>query len=98
GKYTKDTVFEDGDLRLKKPDFQGEQFLHNLQKVDQLRELAAKKEVDIAQVVLSWYLHCDEIDVIIPGAKNGAQVKGNRQANDLFLTEDEFLFIDDLFR
>lgn len=97
GKYTKDTTFEEGDLRLKKPEFKGDAFLKNVEKVEKLRNIAEEKGVDIAQVVLSWYLHCDEIDVVIPGAKRSEQVVENLRANELFLTEDEFLFIDELF-
>lgn len=40
GKYAKDTVFPEGDLRTRKSHFQGDAYIQNLQKVEQLRDIA----------------------------------------------------------
>ena len=67
GKYNKDTTFEDS--RSKKPQFQGDAFISNLEKVDRVRDIASSKGVEVSDVVLAWYLQQPAIDVLIPGAK-----------------------------
>ena len=54
GKYNKDTTFNDS--RSKKPHFQGEDFVRNLEKVERVRKIAAIKGVEVSDVVLAWYL------------------------------------------
>ncbi|WP_243298947.1 aldo/keto reductase [Bacillus litorisediminis] len=95
GKYTKDTVFND--LRARNPHFQGEAFVRNLEKVDQLRPIAEAKNTDVAHVVLAWYLTRDSIDALIPGAKKPEQVLSNLKTLEVQLTQAEIDEIDRLF-
>jgi myo-inositol catabolism protein IolS len=95
GNYNKNTTFEDG--RLKNPMFLGEEFLHNLQKVEQVREIANAKHADVAHVVLAWYLTRDSIDAIIPGAKKPEQVINNLPTLEVRLTQTEIDKIDSIF-
>jgi len=97
GKYTKDTTFAEGDLRLQKPDFQGDKWESNLEKVAQLREIANAKGTEVAHLVLAWYLTRSEINVVIPGAKRADQVISNMKAADIELKESEINVIDSLF-
>src|SRR5690625_522375 len=97
GKYTKDTTFAEGDLRLQKPDFQGDKWESNLEKVAQLREIADAKGTEVAHLVLAWYLTRNEINVVIPGAKRADQVVSNMKAADIKLEENEISVIDGLF-
>lgn len=96
GKYTKDMVFHD--LRAKKPHFQGEAFIRNLEKVEQLRPIAEAKNAEVAHVVLAWYLAQAGIDAIIPGAKKPEQVLSNLKTLDVQLTEDEIVRIGEIFQ
>jgi myo-inositol catabolism protein IolS len=96
GKYTKDTKFDD--LRAKNPLFQGEEFVRNLEKVEELREVAEAKNAEVAHVVLAWYLTRESIDVLIPGAKQPEQVKNTLQTLDVQLTTDEIEKIDQIFK
>lgn len=96
GKYTKDMVFND--LRAKKPHFQGEAFIRNLEKVEQLRPIAEAKNAEVAHVVLAWYLAQAGIDAIIPGAKKPEQVLSNLKTLDVQLTEDEIVRIGEIFQ
>ena len=96
GKYTKDTKFDD--LRAKDPLFQGEEFVRNLEKVEQLREIAQAKNAEVAHVVLAWYLTRDSIDVLIPGAKQPDQVKNTLQTLEVQLTTNEIEKIDQIFK
>ncbi|SHF71381.1 aldo/keto reductase [Ornithinibacillus halophilus] len=95
GKYTKDTVFND--FRKNMPHLQGEEFKTNLLKLERLREIAASKQVDVAHIVLAWYLTRDVIDTVIPGAKKPDQVLNNLKANYVKLTDDEIHAIEEVF-
>lgn len=95
GKYTRDTTFDDG--RAKKPMFQGDQFLQNLEKVDKLREIAQSKNVEVAHLVLAWYLEQPAIDVLIPGAKKPKQVISNLKTLEVKLSETDVKAISQIF-
>lgn len=95
GKYTENTKFND--LRAKNPEFQGDKYLENLKKVDQLRMIADNHRVDVVHVVLAYYLTKPSLDVIIPGAKRPNQVVDNLITLDFKLTEDEIKKIEQLF-
>lgn len=95
GKYTKDMTFDD--LRARLPYFQGENYVKNLEKVEKIKEIAANKNVEVAQVVLAWYLTRDDITAIIPGAKRPEQVLTNIQALDVRLSDEEIRLIDEIF-
>jgi myo-inositol catabolism protein IolS len=96
GRYNKDTKFDD--IRAKDPLFQGEEFIRNLEKVEQIRKIASSKQADVAHVVLAWYLTRDSIDVLIPGAKKPEQVLNNLKTLDVQLTPEETRQIDIIFQ
>ncbi|MFC7391611.1 aldo/keto reductase [Scopulibacillus cellulosilyticus] len=96
GKYDKNAVFND--LRKDLPYFQKEVFAQNLEKVDQLRQIAEAKNAEAAHVVLAWYLTRDSIDVLIPGAKRAEQVLNNLKTLDVHLTDQEIKEIDRIFQ
>lgn len=95
GKYDENTTFDD--LRASKPDFQGEQFKENLKKVNKLRDISKEHNVDVAHIVLAYYLTKPSLDVIIPGAKRNEQVIDNLKTLDVQLTEDNIKQIESLF-
>ena len=45
------------------PHLQGEEFVRDLEKVEQLREIANAKQVEVAHIVLAWYLTLDDSSV-----------------------------------
>ncbi|WP_066191095.1 aldo/keto reductase [Gracilibacillus timonensis] len=97
GKYDVSTTFPEGDLRNNQAHFQGQAFRDNLAKVEQLREIANQKQIQVAHLVLAWYLAHDAIDVIIPGAKNGAQVQSNLHTLDVSISDVQFNKISHIF-
>jgi myo-inositol catabolism protein IolS len=97
GKYDKYTTFPEGDLRSSMPHFQGDAFIQNLKKVEQLRTIANQKGVEIPHLVLAWYLAHEAIDTIIPGAKNGEQMISNLKTLKVDISKQEFNEIDELF-
>lgn len=96
GKYTKESTFND--LRQRLPYFQEDVFAQNVEKVEQVRSIANKKGVDVAHVVLAWYLTQEAVTAVIPGAKNSEQVLNNLKTLDVQLTNDEILTINQLFK
>ncbi|WFR61926.1 aldo/keto reductase [Paenibacillus amylolyticus] len=96
GKYNRNTTFQDG--RAKNPLFTGEAFIKNLDKVEQLRSIAQSKDVEVAHLVLAWYLTQPSIDALIPGAKRPEQVINNLQTLNVELTAEEIAVVDQIFR
>lgn len=95
GKYDENTKFDD--LRANLPFYQEDTFKENLAKVDQLKSLAEKYGEDVAQIVLAFYFTRPSLDVIIPGAKKGEQIKANMRAAEIDLDPEDIEFIDELF-
>ncbi|QDI92434.1 aldo/keto reductase [Salicibibacter halophilus] len=95
GKYNENDTFSD--VRAKRPSFKGENFKHNLEKVDRLRDIASEKDAEIAHVVLAWYFSRPSLDAIIPGAKRPEQVMNNLKVADVQLTNHEIEHIDKIF-
>ncbi|QFK70250.1 aldo/keto reductase [Pradoshia sp. D12] len=95
GKFTKHSTFNDG--RSRNPLFQAELFKQNLEKVEQLRKISKAKDVEIAHLVLAWYLAQDSIDVVIPGAKQPEQVVDNLKTLEVMLSREEIQQISSIF-
>lgn len=54
GKYNGNETFPEGDLRGGQEDFQGDKFQDNVQKVNQLKEIAEVKNTSVANIVLRF--------------------------------------------
>jgi aryl-alcohol dehydrogenase-like predicted oxidoreductase len=78
------------DFRRRSPRFQGSNFTNNLQMVDQVREIAAGKDVTPSQLALAWVLARGPEVVPIPGTKRRSYLAENIGALDIVLTPDEF--------
>lgn len=96
GKYKPEDTFDD--IRKDDPLFQGESFARSLAKVERIRPIAESKGVEIAHLVLAWYLSVPSIDALIPGAKRPEQVSSNLQTLKVQLTPGETGEIDAIFR
>lgn len=95
GKHTKESTFTD--FRAKLPHFGREQFTRNLEKVDRLKPIAVRHEVDVANIVLAWYLQQQAVTAVIPGAKNSTQLNANCKTLDVRLSEQEVQEIAGIF-
>ncbi|MDN3016402.1 aldo/keto reductase [Paenibacillus sp. BSR1-1] len=95
GKYDKTT--EISEKNQKRPNFQGERYQKNLEKIEQVRQIALEKGVEVSHVILAWYLTREAIDVIIPGAKRAEQVLHNLKTLEVQLTAEEIQAIDRIF-
>lgn len=96
GKYKQGDTFSD--IRANNPLFQGENFTKNLQKVEQVRQIAEAKGAQVAHLVLAWYLTVPSIDALIPGAKRPEQIVSNLETLKVQLTPEEIKAIDSIFK
>lgn len=77
----------DDDFRKSIPRFQGEQFYKNLELVEAIRQLAAKKGVTSSQLALAWTI--SKGFVPIPGTKRVKYVEENIAATGILLDPEE---------
>jgi aryl-alcohol dehydrogenase-like predicted oxidoreductase len=75
------------DYRRHSPRFQGENFDKNLELVDVIEDLAARKGVTAAQLGLAWVLAQGEDVVPIPGTKRRSRLEENVGAVQVALSE-----------
>ena len=94
GTMTPDTEFEPDDWRRSlmafgQPLFKGETFLQNLEKVDELKEIATADARTVAQLALAWVLSNPVISVALVGARRPAEIDENVEASEWVMTEEE---------
>jgi aryl-alcohol dehydrogenase-like predicted oxidoreductase len=89
--------FAPDDYRRHSPRFQGENFEHNLELVEFIREMAEEKSCAPAQIALAWVLARGRDIVPIPGTKRRKYLDENLQAMDVRLSEDELERIEAKF-
>ncbi len=94
GAITKPTDLEADDWRHTNPRFQSENFVKNLRIVDNLRQLAAKKDLTLSQLALAWVLAQGDHIVPIPGTKHRKYLEENMSAVDVTLTANDLAAID----
>jgi aryl-alcohol dehydrogenase-like predicted oxidoreductase len=91
GRYTKETEFAASDHRSYNRDgqhfnvgetFAGLPFEKGVELAEALRSMAPE-EISLTQMALRWILDFDAVSVVIPGARNRAQVRANITASEL---------------
>ncbi len=92
--------FEDlpaDDYRRSSPRFQGENFQKNLDLVQKVKELAAKKRCKASQLALAW-VHAQGDDIFpIPGTKRRTYLEENVAALEMKLTADDLRELNQAF-
>jgi aryl-alcohol dehydrogenase-like predicted oxidoreductase len=81
--------FGAGDWRLDVARFSEENFHKNLELVDLISQIAAKKGVTPGQLSLAWILAQGDDFIPIPGTKKIKYLEENVKAVDVRLTKDE---------
>lgn len=89
GQYRSPHDFEEGDFRKIAPRFSKENFPKNLKLVDQLTELAKKKNCTPGQLTLAWLMAQGEDIIPIPGTKKVKYLEENVGALQVKLTKEE---------
>jgi aryl-alcohol dehydrogenase-like predicted oxidoreductase len=89
GAFQKPNDFAPDDFRAHSPRFQGENFKHNLELVNKIKEIAIEKNCTPAQLALAWLLAQEESIIPIPGTKKRDRVTENAQAVEIELSNEE---------
>ena len=84
----------DNDWRRSMPRFEQENFRRNIELVEKIKELAAKRGCSPAQLALAWLLAQGDDIVPIPGTKRRKYLEENIGALDVDLTPEELAEID----
>ncbi len=82
------------DWRRTNPRFQEENFKKNLEVVEEVKKLSAKKGVTPSQLALAWVLQ--KGFAAIPGTKRRKYVQENAAAADIELSQEELSVIDSI--
>jgi aryl-alcohol dehydrogenase-like predicted oxidoreductase len=97
GRFSSPEELADDDFRRNHPRMTGENFEHNRELADRVRELADEKDCTPAQLALAWVLSRGEDVVPIPGTKRREYLEQNAAAADVELAEDDLRELDEAF-
>jgi aryl-alcohol dehydrogenase-like predicted oxidoreductase len=89
GRYRSIDDLEANDWRRNNPRFQGDNFQKNLDIVERVKRVAARKRCTPAQLALAWLLTQGTDIVPIPGSKRRERLEENAAAVDIHLTRDD---------
>ena len=94
GQFQSPDDFAADDYRRNSPRFQGENFYKNLELVQQLKDLAHKKNCTASQLALAWVLAQGDDLAPIPGTKRRKYLEDNVKAMDVQLSKSELEQLD----
>ena len=94
GRWRSRADFTEGDYRLFSPRFAEGALARNLELVERVGALAARKRCTLAQLSLAWLLHRGEDIVPIPGTKSRARLEENAAAASISLTAADLAALD----
>jgi aryl-alcohol dehydrogenase-like predicted oxidoreductase len=95
GRMSPDTEIAEGDWRHGSPLFEGDNFRRNLEVVDRLKEVAAERDLDVAQLAVAWTLAQPGVHVAIVGARKPAHIEGTAPAGSVHLDDEALRAIDE---
>jgi aryl-alcohol dehydrogenase-like predicted oxidoreductase len=98
GQFKSPEDLPEGDRRRMFPRFQEENFKRNLELVERVRAVAARKDCTPAQLALAWVLAQGEDVVPIPGTKRRKYLEENARAVEIEMTPDELREIEEIAR
>src|SRR6266699_3556195 len=102
GSFTPQTTFAADDWRSKSEIFHGEIFQRNLAVVEQLKYLAAREGMTVAQLAIAWVLAEGKpqpaVDVAIVGARNPEQLEQIAPAGEIHLSQATLREIERIMR
>ena len=98
GKYAPGHIFADDDERAGSPRFQGDLFARYIAVADELKSVAADKNITMVQFAIAWLLRREEVTCVLVGAKNSDQVKEHVGAADVEFADDELERIEKILQ
>jgi len=94
GRFQRPEDIPEGDWRRQSPRFQGENFQKNLELVDRVKQLAARRKITPGQLALAWLLAQGEDIVPIPGTKRRQYLEENAAAVEIELGPEDLDWIN----
>ena len=94
GAVTGRDTLDPADARFKLPRFSGENLPRNVATLERLQELAAARDITVAQLALAWVLSRGPDVVPIPGTKRISYLDENVDATQVRLTTAELAVLD----
>jgi aryl-alcohol dehydrogenase-like predicted oxidoreductase len=88
--------YEESDMRSWDDRWQGENYRANARAVEQLRALAAAKEISVAQLALAWLLAQGPDVVPIPGTRNQVRLAENVASAEITLTREDLDHVQEI--
>lgn len=85
-------------IRSRDPEFIGERYRRNLRLVDQLREIAARYDRTLVQLVINWTASFPGVTSAIVGARRPSQIHENAGGAGWDLRNDDRILIDRLLK
>jgi aryl-alcohol dehydrogenase-like predicted oxidoreductase len=96
GRFQSPADFAEDDWRRHSPRFQGENFQRNLQLVERVKQIAARRGLTPAQLALAWLLAQGQDVVPLFGVTQRRHLEENLGAVSVRLDADELLQIDEV--
>ncbi len=94
GHFSADRELPANDFRTHAPRFSAQNIEQNLRLVDELREIADKREVSVAQLAVAWVLARGDDIVPLIGARSRERLQEALGALDLDLSDEELAEIE----
>lgn len=98
GKYAPGHTFPEDDERSHFPRFQGDLFARYIAITDQLKSIAADKNISLVQLAIAWILRRSEVTCVLVGAKNPDQAKEHIGAANIAFSDDELKRIETILQ
>ncbi|HPS54640.1 MAG TPA: aldo/keto reductase [Sedimentisphaerales bacterium] len=86
------------DHRLKHPDFQELPFSETMELVENLKPIAEKNSITLAQLAISWTLRSNVVTAAIVGARKPEQIAETAEASDVELSNEDINKIEILLK
>jgi aryl-alcohol dehydrogenase-like predicted oxidoreductase len=94
GTMSADQEFPPGDWRASSSVFQGEDFRHNLEAVEALRQFAEQRDWKVGQLAIAWVLANPAVHVAIVGARSEGHIAEAVGAAEIELGPDDLAEIE----
>jgi aryl-alcohol dehydrogenase-like predicted oxidoreductase len=94
GRFSSPDELAENDFRRTQPRFQGANLEANRRIVAKLEEIAAEKDITLAQLAIAWVLAQGEDMVPIPGTKRRKYLEENAAAADVELSDQDLSRIE----
>jgi len=96
GEFSRERVrnLHEDDHRRRDPMFQEPLLTVNLELVEDLRQIAEKRGMTVAQLAIAWVLRRPEVTAAIVGARRPSQIEETVVAGDVVLADEDIAAID----